>query len=932
VEERVSDQYLGAEARARVRIDKMLSAAGWAVQDYKRVSLAAGRGVAVREFRLKEPHGRADYLLFVDGRAVGAIEAKPAGTTLTEVEEQTAKYGEGLPDGVVPPISPLPFRYESTGSETRFTNFEDPDRRSRSLFWFHRPETFVGWTKEVEADPRYPTLRARFRGLPPVESTRLWPAQAEAIKNLDHSLAEDRPRALIQMATGSGKTYTAANVAYRLIKYAGARRILFLVDRANLGDQTRKEFQQFDTPAEGRKFTELYNIQHLRSNTIDTVSRVCISTVQRMYSILKGEAEMSPELDEHSLYELAPSQPVQIDYNPNVPIETFDVVIIDECHRSIYGLWRQVVEYFDAHLIGLTATPNKQAFGFFHRNLVMEYSHDKAVVDGVNVDYTVYRIRTEIGENGGTIDAGLVTGFRNRETRKVRWEELDDDVSYRAPDLDRRVVARDQIRTVIRTFRDKLFTEIFPGRTTVPKTLIFAKDDSHADDIVDVVREEFGKGNEFCQKITYRTFAKKPEVILQEFRNSLNPRIVVTVDMIATGTDVKPIECLIFMRDVKSRTYFEQMVGRGVRIINATDFQAVTPDARTKDRFVIVDAVGVTEKRFAETNQPLDRRPTEPLEKLMRLVSFGNSEPDVASTLAARLSRLDRQLTKEDREKLQVVAGGIDLRDIAHALVEAVDPDRQIAEAQTRTGRSDPTAAEVSAAATELIRGGLRPFAENAALREAIVDVRRSYEQMIDETSQDVVLEAGYSEEAKARAQAMIRDFRQFIEEHHNEIAALQCLYSRPYRQRPTYAQLKELANVISKPPHQLTPERLWRAYEALDKSKVRGSGGRMLTDIVSLVRYALEQEPQLVPFREHVYQRFEAWLARQAKNGRKFSQEQLQWLSWIKDEIAGEMGITAESFEFTPFVEHGGLGKAYQVFGDQLTPLMGELTEALAA
>ena len=932
MEERVSDAYLGAEARARVRIDNMLSGAGWTVQDYRKANLSAARGVAVREFRLKEPHGRADYLLFADGEPVGVVEAKPAGTTLTEVEEQTAKYGEGLPDGVVPPISPLPFRYESTGSETRFTNFEDPDRRSRSLFWFHRPETFAGWTKEVEANPRYPTLRARFRDLPPVDTTQLWPAQIEAIKNLDRSLAEDRPRALIQMATGSGKTYTAANVAYRLIKYAGARRILFLVDRANLGDQTRKEFQQFDTPAEGRKFTELYNIQHLRSNTIDTVSRVCISTVQRMYSILKGEPELSPELDEHSLYELAPSQPVEIDYNPNVPIETFDVVIIDECHRSIYGLWRQVIEYFDAHLIGLTATPNKQAFGFFHRNLVMEYSHDKAVVDGVNVDYTVYRIRTEIGEKGGNIDAGLVTGFRNRETRKVRWEELDDDVSYRAQDLDRRVVARDQIRTVIRTFRDKLFTDVFPGRTTVPKTLIFAKDDSHADDIVDVVREEFGKGNEFCQKITYRTFGKKPEVILQEFRNSLNPRIVVTVDMIATGTDVKPIECLIFMRDVKSRTYFEQMVGRGVRIINPTDFQAVTPDASTKDRFVIVDAVGVTEKRFAETIQPLDRKPTEPLDKLMRLVSFGNCEPDVASSLAARLSRLDRQLTREDREKLQAVAGGKDLRDIAHALVDAVDPDRQIAEAQTRTGRSDPTTAEVSAVARELIRGGLRPLAENSALREAIVEVRRSYEQVIDETSQDVVLEAGYSEEAKARAQAMVRDFRQFIEEHHNEIRALQCLYSRPYLRRPTYAQLKELANAISKPPHQLTPERLWRAYEALDRSRVRGSGGRMLTDIVSLVRYALEQELQLVPFRDQVDNRFRAWLKQQAKGGRSFSPDQLQWLTWMKDQIAGEMGITHDSFEFTPFVEHGGLGKAYQVFGEQLNPLMNELAEALAA
>ena len=932
VEETSDQTYLPAEARARVEIDRMLAAAGWAVQDYRKVNLSEAQGVAVREFVLRPPHGRADYLLFIDKRPVGAIEAKPSGTTLTEVEEQSGHYGEGLPDGVVPLISPLPFRYESTGAETRFTNIKDPDHRSRPLYWFHRPETLASWIGEIESNPTSPTLRARFYDLPPVDAGRLWPAQVEAIRNIDRSLAEDRPRALIQMATGSGKTYTAANLAYRLIKYAGAKRILFLVDRANLGDQTRKEFQQFDTPGNGRKFTELYNIQHLRSNTIDTVSRVCISTVQRMYSILKGDQEMSPELDEASLYELSPSQPVEITYNAKVPIETFDVVIIDECHRSIYGLWRQVIEYFDAHLIGLTATPNKQAFGFFHRNLVMEYSHDKAVVDGVNVDFTVYRIKTEIGEHGGTIDAGLVTGFRNRETRKVRWEELDDDVSYRTQDLDKRVVAKDQIRTVIRTFKDRLPNDIFPGRTTVPKTLIFAKDDSHADDIVGIVREEFGKGNDFCQKITYRTMGKKPETILQEFRNSLNPRIVVTVDMIATGTDVKPIECLLFMRDVKSRTYFEQMVGRGVRIMLDTDFQAVTPDAKAKDRFVLVDAVGVTEKRFQETIQPLERKPTESLDRLMRLVSFGNCEADLASSLAARLSRLDRQLTKEDRAKLQDAAGGIDLSTLAHGLVEAVDPDKQLAQAQTRTGRIDPTQAEVGRTARELISQALSPLANSAELRDAIVEVRRSYEQTIDETSEDRVLEAGYSAQAKVKAEAMVRDFRQFIDQHHREIAALQFLYSRPYSERPTYAQLKELANAISKPPHLLTPERLWRAYEALDKSKVRGSGGRMLTDIVSLVRFALQQENQLVPFRDEVDQRFQAWLTAQGQDGRSFSAEQHQWLTWMKDQIAGEMGISAKSFEFTPFVEHGGLGKAYQVFGPQLSRIMNELSEALAA
>ncbi len=282
-------------------------------------------------------------------------------------------------------------------------------------------------------------------------------------------------------------------------------------------------------------------------------------------------------------------------------------IIIDECHRSIYGQWRQVLEYFDAHLIGLTATPTRQAFGFFRQNLVMEYSHDMAVANHVNVDFTVYKVETSITKSGSVIETGEFAGYRDRQTRAVRWDAVDEPVEYTSAQLDRAVVAQDQIRTVIQTFKDKLFTDLFPGRATVPKTLIFAKDDSHADDIVQVVREVFGKGNEFATKITYRTHDGKAEDLLQAFRNSMNPRIVVTVDMIATGTDVKPLECLLFMRSVKSRTYFEQMLGRGVRVIDDTDFQSVTDDAKSKDRFVVVDAVGVMDSPLAENVQPLER-------------------------------------------------------------------------------------------------------------------------------------------------------------------------------------------------------------------------------------------------------------------------------------------------------------------------------------
>jgi type I restriction enzyme R subunit len=928
--DRQDSGYLSREAQARLEIDRQLAQAGWSVQSQDALNLGAGRGVAVREFTLDKPHGRVDYLLFLDGQPAGVIEAKPEGKTLVEVEHQSGRYVEGLPEWMRPPIYPLPIIYESTGAETRFTNGYDPDARSRRVFTFHRPETLTEWSYQIATDPEFPTFRARLKNLPPLDEHGLWGKQAEAIRNVEQSLAEDRPRSLIQMATGSGKTFTAANICYRLIKHANARRILFLVDRSNLGKQTRLEFDKFTIPETQRKFSAEYNVQHLTSNTIDSTSRVCISTVQRIFSILKGERDLDEEIDEQSVYELPIGEPVEVGYNAALPPDTFDVIIIDECHRSIYGLWRQVLEYFDAHLIGLTATPTKQTFGFFHQNLVMEYSHEMAVADGVNVDFTVYKIETAITKAGSTIEALEWVGFRDRQTRKLRWEATDEPLPYTAAQLDRDVVAEDQIRTVIQTFKEKLFTELFPGRTTVPKTLIFAKDDSHADDVVQIVREVFGKGNDFATKITYRTRDGKPEDLLQLFRNSMYPRIVVTVDMIATGTDVKPLECLVFMRSVKSRTYFEQMLGRGVRVINDTEFQSVTDDAKTKDRFIVVDAVGVMDTPLAEQAQPLERKPSQSLTELFKLIAFGNKDPQVASSVAGRLATLDKRLTKDDRATLTRIAGGTDLGEIAHRIIEALDPDEQIAAAES-AGHDPEDDVAVAATAAIMLTQALQPLASSPELRNAIIEVRRSYEQTIDEISKDEVLFAGHSPEGRARAEAMLSSFREYIEDHKDDIRALQVLYSRPYKERLTFSDVKELARAIERPPRQWTPEKLWHAYEMLDRSKVRGSGGKMLTDLVSVVRYTLHQDDELVPFREEVEQRFAAWLALQETNGVTFTSEQLQWLAWMKDAVASDLGLTSDSFDYTPFTEHGGIGKAAQVFGDRLMPLMDELTEVLA-
>ena len=927
-----------------MEIDAQLAACGWVVQDYQHAAVAAAKGVAVREVQTEA--GRADYVLYVDRQAVGVIEAKKAGTTLTGVEPQTRKYQVAYP-GEYPAFEvdgALPFGYESTGTETRFTCGLDPVAASRRVFTFHRPEMLAHWVDEHVRLGDYATLRAGLQLLPELESDApgLWPAQAEAMRNLEQSLRENRPRALIQMATGAGKTFTAANVCYRLLRHAGARRILFLVDRANLGRQAVREFEGFTVPDDPRKFTELYNVRRLASSLLDMANeeatKVHVSTIQRLYSILRGD-DYDESLDEQTGFDTAPTQPVEVSYNPRVPIESYDLIIIDECHRSIYGVWRQVLEYFDAFLVGLTATPGIQTVAFFEQNMVMEYGHEQAVADRVNVDFDVFRIRTEITESGGTVPADFVTEFRDRETRQLRFEKVDEDIDYNAAELDRKVVAPDQIRTVAKTLRASL-PKIFKDRERdadgllkhIPKTLIFAKDDSHADDIVQVVRQEFGLGNDGAVKITYKSgdAGNKPEQLLQQFRTNYPTRIAVTVDMIATGTDVKPIECVVFMRMVRSRNFFEQMKGRGVRVIDENDLRAVTPDARVKDRFVIVDAVGVTDVGLHDT-VPLERNPSVGFDHLMNQVGLGSTDAEVVSSVASRLARLNRRITAEDRAEVEDVAG-IGLGDMVRQITDALNPDYQHAAAAAEAGTEDPTPEQVAATAKRLIEEAVQPIAGNAALRQKLIDVRRSYEQVMDTATKDKVISGEFSREAADRARVQTQSFRQFIEDHKDEITALQVLYSQPYGGGLTYADIKELAQAIGRPPHRWTPEALWQAYETLDASKVRGSGHRVSTDLVSLVRHALGHTDELVAYPDLVADRFEAWLSEQEAVGRDFTDEQIAYLRLIKEHIAASLAAAPADLQNPPFSTHGGLGRARQLFGSDLNTLLEELTLVLAA
>jgi type I restriction enzyme R subunit len=921
----MADKNRNPEQKARDTIDVMLEQAGWTVQSTKKIDFSVGFGVAVREYRTDV--GPADYVLFIEKQPVGVIEAKPEdwGQKITTVEDQSAGYATAKLKWLSN-NKPLPFVYESTGVVTRFTDRRDPRPRSREVFNFHRPGTMREWLGQSAS------LRARLQNLPALDPAGLRNCQVIAIENLEDSFKDDRPRALIQMATGSGKTYTAITSIYRLLKHANAKRILFLVDTKNLGEQAEQEFMAYLPSDDNRKFTELYNVQRLKSSFIAKDSQVCISTIQRMYSILK-EQELDEAAEEINPAELVqPKQPVPVVYNEKIPIEFFDFIVIDECHRSIYNLWRQVIEYFDAFLIGLTATPDNRTYGFFRKNVVSEYTHEKAVADNVNVGNEVYVIETERTKHGGHITADQHVERRERLTRRKRWERQDEDVTYSGQDLDREIVNPDQIRTVIRTFRDKL-PEMFPGRTEAPKTLIFAKTDSHADDIIQIAREEFAEGNEFCKKITYKS-DEDPKSVLSQFRNDYNPRIAVTVDMIATGTDVKPLECLLFMRDVKSRNYFEQMKGRGTRTLGHDDLKKVTPSAASaKTHYVIVDAIGVT-KSLKTASEPLITKPSVPLRDLAMGVMMGARDDDTVSSLAGRLARLERQLDHKDQDRIREKTGGIELGHIVGSLLAAIDPDR--VDAKAREIEKLPDDAEPAEAARAKAQDLL--VTEAAAVFtgefvDLIDSIRRDKEQTIDHENLDSVLRAEWEGDAVENAKQMAQDFKSYLETNRDQIEALTIFYSQPHRRSElTYAMIREVFDKLKADKPRLAPLRVWQAYAMLDNYK-GGQPANELTALVALIRRVCGIDASLSPQSETVRRNFQNWIMkRHSGGGHKFTEEQMEWLRMIRDHIAGSFHLDRDDLETAPFDSKGGMGRMYALFGDQMDGVINELNEALGA
>ncbi len=933
------------EQIARDHIDKQLIACGWLIQDMKKVNIQAGPGVAVKEYLTDV--GPADYVLFVDGKPCGVIEAKreEEGHKLNWHEDQSEGYANAKLKHLK--NQPLPYIYISTGELTRFSDFNDSKPRFREVFSFHRPETLRELQKKVTS------LRTRLHDLPGLKPDGLRQCQINAINNLETSFKENKPRALIQMATGSGKTFTAITTIYRLLKFAKAKRILFLVDTKNLGEQAEQEFMSYLPSDDNRKFTELYSVQRLKSSYIATDSQVCISTIQRLYAILKGE-ELDEQLEEENPNERKYHAKVipPIEYDPKMPIEFFDFIVIDECHRSIYNLWKQVLEYYDAFEIGLTATPDKRTIGYFNQNLVSEYSHEMAVADGVNVGYDVFIIDTKVTKEGGTIRMGEYVELRHRLSRKKRMALQDEEEDYSAQQLDKDVVNPNQIRTIIRAFKDNL-PGIFPDRYDkdgifeVPKTLIFAKTDSHADDIIRIVREEFGEENRFCKKITYNSGKDKtdaedkvtekgedPKSSLAQFRNGYHPRIAVTVDMIATGTDIRPLECLLFMRDVKSRNYFEQMKGRGTRIIDLDSLRKVTPTARiTKDHFVIVDAIGVT-RSLKTDSRPLEKKPGVPLKELLQAIAVGARDEELFTSLANRLTRLDKQIKPQEQKKFAEKADGKSLKQVVKELLDAYNPD-VLEEIESRVkiklvGEAPDTIEEAIRIETvKLQNEAARVF--NGELNQYIENVRKALEQIIDTANPDEVIHVGWDQENQEKANEIMTEFSDWMYQHKDELTALQIFYNQPYRRRElTYSMIKEVLERLQQDKPLLAPLHVWRAYQALDLCK--DSPRNELTAIVSLIRKVSGLDSGLATYDKIVDKNFQEWVFKKQAGATKFNEEQMQWLRMIKVHVTDCFHIEKDDFDMTPFDAQGGLGKMWQLFGDQTEEIINELNEVLAA
>ena len=856
------------EEKARQKIDQWFTDAGWEVinrDDYEPTCTA----VAIREGLLKG-NLEADYFLFINGKAVGVLEAKREETDAFSsiVCEQAALYARSVPNIYQTYQKPLPFIFTSNGKELYFCDFREQDHYFKQIMTIPTPHELV---KKLG-------INDYFAGLPTLRKKGLRDCQYEAITELEKSFRAGQNRALMVLATGAGKTYTACLAAYRMLSYTPMRRVLFLVDRNNLGKQAEGEFGTFRLTENGEVFSTIFTVNRLRSSSITSDSSVIISTIQRLFSFLKGDAIEDNEDDDEN----EPTEEVALPPNPNLPHDYFDMIIVDECHRSIYGNWRKVLEYFDtARLVGLTATPIPETMAFFNNNRIVNYTLEKSIVDGVNVDCRVYRIKTQVTETGGAILEGEKFKEETRYTGEVKTVSSKETKTYTNKELNRSVINPAQIKLILSTYRDVVYTELFndpqrePNMDYLPKTLIFALNEAHATNIVQIAKEVFGRTDDrFVQKITYS--AGDSNELIRHFRNDKDFRIAVTCTLVATGTDVKPLEVVMFMRDVESLPLYIQMKGRGVRTIGDEQLRNVTPNAFSKDCFYLVDAVGVTEHEKTiptATDEATTKIIT--LRELLECISHGYISDEYLKRLAATLARIFNKADDSQRKEFARLSHD-DMKELSARIYDALE--------------KSTLPPFVSTEKPNLERKGLvSPLANHADARRYLLILAAGFVNTLM-PGEDTLISKGFSiEDAKNTTEA----FEEFCRENADEIEALRIIYNNE-GEPITYSMLKDLEHKLKMANNHFAPKQIWNSYAILSPSKVKRSTTKeesdALTNIIQLVRYAFRQIERLDSVVTTSKQYFNLWLG---QNQREITDKQREVISRIVDYIASNGACT---------------------------------------
>ena len=855
---------MNPEEKARVIIDRMFEEAGWKVVDRDKYAPNI-TAVAIRE-GLMVGNREADYLLFLNGKAVGVLEAKRIETDINSdiVQEQARLYTRSCPKWCQAwfPNIPLPLAYVANSRDLMFYD----TRKSNSEFEYCKK---IHTPKEVK---KLLGLEDDYVGLPTLSPKGLRACQYEAITQLEQSFRNGENRALMVLATGAGKTYTACLAAYRMLAFTPMKRILFLVDRNNLGKQAETEFGTFRLTENGDPFNTIFTVNRLKSSSVPTDSNVVISTIQRLFSLLKGDEITDNDEDDEEIED----KEIMLPENPNLLSDFFDMIIIDECHRSIYGNWQKVLNYFSkAKLIGLTATPVPETKAFFNGNIIVNYTLEKSIVDGVNVDCRVYRIKTQTTENGGAILEGDKVKRETCYTGQVQTINNQETKNYTREELNRSIINPAQIKLILETYRDAIYTEMFtdPQREAnldyLPKTLIFALNENHATNIVQIAKEVFGHNdNRFVQKITYS--AGDSNELIRQFRNDKDFRIAVTCTLVATGTDIKPLEVVMFMRDVASEPLYIQMKGRGVRTIGDEQLRNVTPNAYSKDCFFLVDAVGVTEHEKSITS-PSDSATTKliSLKELLEKITHGNVSDDYLRLLASRLSRISHKCEEKDREKFISLAH-ISMMDIASNIFDALEQG------------SLPEYVNVNEPNTTR-KALVHNIANEPDAREFLLILNAGFIETLM-PGEDTLISKGFSQE---EAQTTTSAFEAYCEEHKDEIEALRIIYNNQ-GEPLTYTILKDLENKLKFASSKFNTSLLWNSYAIINPQMVKHSSTKeekeALTNIIQLVRYAFHQIERLESLYPSASQRFNLWCG---QNQRPLTQEQIGVMQQVFSYIA---------------------------------------------